>query len=111
MSLRPVWFGDRPDVASDQPPSLDQGGRFSPGWVGGAAPRSDRSDFQYHRNHTNRELPIDGPIRSKSTGEWILPISRRINNPDGRFGGAVLAIVSVNFLQLSKARALAEIPS
>jgi diguanylate cyclase (GGDEF)-like protein/PAS domain S-box-containing protein len=60
---------------------------------------ADRAYFQYHRDHADRGPHIDRPVRSKIDGRWILPVSRRIDNPDGSFGGVVLATLSIDFLQ------------
>jgi diguanylate cyclase (GGDEF)-like protein len=35
------------------------------------------------------------PVRSRSTGAWILPVSRRIETPDGSFAGVVLATLNL----------------
>jgi diguanylate cyclase (GGDEF)-like protein len=58
---------------------------------------ADREYFQYHRSHGERALHISAPIRSRSSGVWIIPLSRRLNNPDGSFAGVVLATIRVDF--------------
>ena len=58
---------------------------------------SDREYFQYHLNNTDRRVHIGVPVRSKSTGVWILPVSRRLGNPDGSFAGVVLGTMRVDF--------------
>ena len=60
---------------------------------------SDRDYFQYHRDHSSLEPYISKPIQSRSTGSWILTISRRINKPDGTFGGVLLATINLNFFE------------
>ena len=60
---------------------------------------SDRGYFEYHRTHTDLGVHIDQPVRSRSGGAWILPISVRFDKPDGSFGGVILATVSIDFLQ------------
>jgi diguanylate cyclase (GGDEF)-like protein/PAS domain S-box-containing protein len=60
---------------------------------------SDRAYFRYHLTHPGGELHVEKPIRSKTDGQWILPVSRRIDNPDGSFDGVVLATISIDFLQ------------
>lgn len=60
---------------------------------------SDRSYFQYHRSHDDLHTHVDQPVRSRSGNVWVLPVSVRFNNPDGSFGGVILATVSVDFLQ------------
>ncbi len=58
---------------------------------------SDRAYFQYHRTHASREIYVGHPVRSRSTGVWVLPISRRIDHPDGSFAGVALVTLKVNF--------------
>ncbi|SAK55603.1 multi-sensor hybrid histidine kinase [Caballeronia fortuita] len=58
---------------------------------------SDREYFEYHRTHTDQGSHIGPPVRSRSTGKWIVPVSRRIDAPDGSFAGVALATVDVDF--------------
>jgi len=60
---------------------------------------SDREYFIYHREHADRGVHIGPPLRSKSTGDWIITVSRRFNQPDGAFGGVVLATVNMDYFQ------------
>src|SRR5450830_44958 len=60
---------------------------------------SDREYFQYHRSHADNAPHIGPPVRSRSTGRWILTISRRVNKPDGSFGGVVLATIEMAYFQ------------
>ncbi|WP_306395496.1 GGDEF domain-containing protein [Telluria beijingensis] len=60
---------------------------------------SDRAYFQYHRNHPGRGIYVGHPVRSRSTGVWILPISRRLDHPDGSFAGVALVTLKVNFFE------------
>ena len=62
-----------------------------------AGNNADREYFQYHRDHKDRGLHIGAPIRSRSTGKWVLPISRRLDQPDGSFGGVALGTIQVDF--------------
>ncbi|KAB8057753.1 diguanylate cyclase [Janthinobacterium sp. FT14W] len=61
---------------------------------------SDRDYFIYHRTHDDRGPYIGPPVRSKSTGDWIVTVSRRINLPDGSFGGVALATINMNYFRL-----------
>jgi diguanylate cyclase (GGDEF)-like protein len=62
---------------------------------------ADREYFIYHREHPDRGPHIGPSIRSRSTGDWVIPVSRRINHPDGSFAGVVVASLYLNhFLQL-----------
>ncbi|MBT2792946.1 sensor domain-containing diguanylate cyclase [Paraburkholderia strydomiana] len=60
---------------------------------------SDREYFAYHRTHDDRGAYVAGPVHSRSTGKWILPVSRRINKADGSFGGVALATISIEFFK------------
>ena len=51
----------------------------------------DRVYFQYHATHPDRGVHVAEPVRGKLDGTWILPVSRRIDRPDGSFAGIVLA--------------------
>ncbi|MGK5008606.1 sensor domain-containing diguanylate cyclase [Janthinobacterium sp. MDB2-8] len=61
---------------------------------------SDRDYFKYHQTHAGRGPYVGPPLRSKSTGDWIVTVSRRINMPDGSFGGVVLATINMNYFRL-----------
>lgn len=60
---------------------------------------SDRAYFQHHRNHPGREVYVGHPVKSRSTGVWVLPISRRIDHADGSFAGVALVTLKVNFFE------------
>ena len=51
--------------------------------------------FIYHRDRMDRFARVWAPVQSRSTGEWVIPMSRRIEMPDGRFGGVVVASIRV----------------
>ncbi len=61
------------------------------------ANNADREYFIFHRTHTDRSVHIGKVITSRSTGELIIPVSRRINTPDGGFAGVALATLRVNY--------------
>jgi diguanylate cyclase (GGDEF)-like protein len=74
------------------------------GWLVNSQPillknqnNSDREYFKFHRDHSDRGVHIGPPVRSKSTGEWIVTVSRRFNQPDGKFGGVVLATINMKY--------------
>ncbi|HEV2674558.1 MAG TPA: response regulator [Aliidongia sp.] len=60
---------------------------------------SDREYFQYHREHADLALHIGAPVVSKSSNEWIIPVSRRLNHADGSFAGVALATLSQTSFQ------------
>ncbi|MGK5081474.1 sensor domain-containing diguanylate cyclase [Janthinobacterium sp. HLX7-2] len=61
---------------------------------------SDREYFKYHQTHTDRGPYIGPPVRSKSTNDWIITVSRRINLPDGGFGGVALATIDMSYFKV-----------
>lgn len=58
---------------------------------------SDREYFMFHRDHLDRGPHIGPPIRSKSTGEWIVTVSRRIDGPAGIFAGVAVASINMDY--------------
>lgn len=60
---------------------------------------SDRAYFRYHREHVDDAVHIGAIVESRTTGELIIPVSRRINAADGSFGGVALATIPVAYLQ------------
>lgn len=62
---------------------------------------SDREYFIFHRDHPERGPHIGPSIKSRTTGEWVMPVSRRINHADGSFAGVVVATLYLDhFLKL-----------
>ncbi|MGE0094516.1 MAG: ATP-binding protein [Alphaproteobacteria bacterium] len=53
----------------------------------------DRPYFAFHRDNPSKALHIGVPLQSVRTGTWFIPVSRRIDRPDGSFGGVAVAIV------------------
>src|SRR5450830_1565238 len=60
---------------------------------------ADREYFIYHRLHAERGPHVGNPVISRSTGKWIMPVSRRLNRPDGSFGGVVLATLDIEYFR------------
>ncbi len=62
---------------------------------------ADRDYFIHHREHADTAPYIGHSIRSRSSGVWVMTVTRRINHPDGRFAGVVLASIALeHFLSL-----------
>ncbi|MCU1761626.1 sensor domain-containing diguanylate cyclase [Pseudomonas sp. 14P_8.1_Bac3] len=82
----------------------DQTGRWVANSNGAAVPdanNDDREYFIFHRDHPDRGPHIGPSIKSRSSGEWIMTVSRRINHADGSFAGVALATIYLNhFLSL-----------
>jgi len=67
------------------------------------ANNSDREYFIFHRDHPDSGPHIGQSIRSRTTGDWVLTVSRRINHADGSFAGVALASIYLeHFLKLYK---------
>lgn len=52
---------------------------------------SDREYFVFHQSSETRDPVLGRPLKNKLSGQWILPVTQRISNPDGSFGGVALA--------------------
>lgn len=52
---------------------------------------SDRPYFKRLRDGSQTELVTDGPYLGRISKRWVMIFARRINRPDGSFGGAVMA--------------------
>lgn len=61
---------------------------------------ADREFFRYHMKHADPGTHVGTPVRSRSTGILTIPLSRRIDLPDGSFGG--VAMVSLNLAAFGK---------
>lgn len=90
----------------------DEEGRWLVNSNGTAPPganNADREYFIFHRTHSDRGPHIGPSIRSRSTGEWIITVSRRFNHPDGRFAGVALVTLYLDhFLKLYESLDLGE---
>ncbi|MBC2658456.1 diguanylate cyclase [Pseudomonas sp. MSSRFD41] len=77
----------------------EQGGWLlnSNGSIPVGANNSDRDYFIYHRDHTDSRPYIGPSIRSRSTNDWVMTVSRRINHPDGSFAGVAIATIYLNY--------------
>jgi diguanylate cyclase len=61
------------------------------------ANNADRDYFNYHRTHNDHRVRIGTVVKSRSTGELIIPVSRRLNNPDGSFAGVLLGTIRLSY--------------
>lgn len=71
-------------------------------WIGTSEPtwspsanNADRAYFRHHRDNPSVRPLLSAPIVSRSSGQWVLPLSRRFNDAQGRFAGVVLATLSL----------------
>lgn len=60
---------------------------------------SDRDYFIHHRTSPDRGVFIGRPVMSRSGGQWIIPVSRRFQTPEGDFAGVVLATIDVAYFE------------
>lgn len=65
---------------------------------------ADRGYFQQHQLSQDMAAHIGRPIRSRTTNDWIITVSHRINDPDGQFAGVALLTLSLEaFLERFRA--------
>lgn len=67
---------------------------WEPGWNNDEQPY-----FIHHRASLSASTLLGPPIVSRTSGEWVVPVSRRLNDADGNFAGVVLATLSVAHLR------------
>jgi diguanylate cyclase (GGDEF)-like protein len=60
---------------------------------------SDRDYFIYHQDHADKDIRIGSPIEGRTTPGWLIPVTRRINRPDGSFGGVAIAAINPAYFQ------------
>ena len=60
---------------------------------------ADRPYFLAHQNGSAEGLFIDDPLISRSTGEWFVAMSRRLEGPQNGFAGVVAAAVDVSYFE------------
>ncbi|RQO38777.1 diguanylate cyclase [Herminiimonas sp. KBW02] len=59
----------------------------------------DRQYFLHHKTNNHRSLYIGPAVKSKSTNHWVLTVSRRLDHPDGKFAGLVLATIPLDYFK------------
>lgn len=59
----------------------------------------DREYFAFHRMHADKSAHVGDPVRSRSSGAWVIPVSRRLDHADGSFAGVALATVRIEFFR------------
>lgn len=51
--------------------------------------------FEHHRNSPSASAFVGAPIVDRASRRWIIPVTKRLNDPFGRFAGVVLATVDL----------------
>ncbi|MBX9409910.1 diguanylate cyclase [Pseudomonas baetica] len=58
---------------------------------------ADREYFRFHQQNASRQAHIGRAIRSRENGEWIIPISKRVNDRAGHFQGVLMAGIKMSY--------------
>jgi diguanylate cyclase (GGDEF)-like protein len=58
---------------------------------------ADREYFKFHQQNASTLAHIGPAIRSRENGEWIIPISKRVNDHAGNFQGVLLAGIKMSY--------------
>jgi diguanylate cyclase (GGDEF)-like protein/PAS domain S-box-containing protein len=60
---------------------------------------ADREYFQRNQADASASLVVSEPLFARITKNWVITLSRRINDPQGNFAGLVQAAVRADFFQ------------
>jgi len=58
---------------------------------------ADREYFAFHQQNASLVAHIGPAIRSRQNGEWIIPVSRRVNDQRGNFQGVLMAGIKMSY--------------
>lgn len=58
---------------------------------------ADREYFKFHQQNVSSVAHIGPAIRSKENGEWIIPVSKRVNDRNGKFQGILMAGIKMSY--------------
>lgn len=58
------------------------------------ANNADRDYFQHHQAIDDRVTFVGPPVQSRTGGQWVVTLSRRINDAAGQFAGVVAATIT-----------------
>src|SRR5262249_39249892 len=60
---------------------------------------ADREFFKGHKDRRDLGLYLGIPYRTASTGSWTIPLSRRLDHPDGSFAGVVRGSIRLSYFR------------
>ena len=60
---------------------------------------ADRDHFLAHRDRSDTGLHVGQAFHEQATGQWLLGVSRRLENPDGTFAGVVAGTLRMDHLR------------
>ncbi|MBL8139232.1 MAG: response regulator [Acidobacteria bacterium] len=63
-----------------------------------ATSAADRPMFRFHRDNPSRDLLVSPPVLGRMSGRWVITFTRRVDRPDGSFGGMVLISLEPRYL-------------
>jgi diguanylate cyclase (GGDEF)-like protein len=58
---------------------------------------ADRAYFRHHRDVDDALSWLGPPVRSRTDNHWIITVSRRFNDANGKFAGVVLASIRADY--------------
>jgi len=58
----------------------------------------DREFFNFHQNSLSLLRHIGTPYLSRLSNFWVIPVSRRLNDPFGKFAGVVVSTIKVDYV-------------
>ena len=58
---------------------------------------ADRDYFKFHQQNASLIAHVSPAIRSRQNGDWIIPVSRRLNDAKGNFQGVLMAGIKMSY--------------
>ncbi|ARJ40624.1 hypothetical protein B1H58_00515 [Pantoea alhagi] len=60
---------------------------------------ADREYFRFHQRSPDSKLHIGDVVRSRVSGNMVIPVTERLSNPDGTFRGVVMASIRLDYFR------------